>query len=149
MSELRYLLDTNILAYCFDEGEPEKQRRALRIVEHLGMRRVAAIPAQVLAEFSNVALYRLDPPLDADDVYAQIERYERVFAVLPLTPSVVLEAVRGFRDHSFSYFDAQIWAAAKLAQIPVVLSEDFSTGATVEGVSFANPLAKEFDLNDL
>ena len=71
------------------------------------------------------------------------------FTVLPLTPAVVLEAVRGFRDQSFSYFDAQIWAAAKLVQIPVILSEDFATGSVVEGASFLNPLTENVDLAEL
>lgn len=140
-----YLLDTNLLVYGFGEDAPEKKERALETVERTGRVPSAALPAQVLAEFSNVALYKLEPPLSPDEVYAQIELYEAVFPVLPLTPAVTLEAVRGVRDHSFSYFDAQIWAAAKLNQIPIVLSEAFPTGATVEGVTFLNPLADDFD----
>ncbi len=79
----------------------------------------------------------------------QVELYREVFPVLPLTSSMILEAIRGVRDHSFSYFDAQIWAAAKLNQVPVVLSEDFPVGATIEGVTFLNPLSDEVDLADL
>lgn len=48
-----------------------------------------------------------------------------------------------------SYYDAQVWAAAKLNQVPVVLSEDFPSGATVEGVTFLDPLAASFDLAEL
>ena len=92
---------------------------------------------------------RLVPALTADEVYGQVELYEQVFPVLPLTPGVVLEAVRGVRDHQFSYFDAQIWAVAKLNQIPTVLSEDFASGSTVEGIAFANPFASTFDLDTL
>jgi predicted nucleic acid-binding protein len=69
--------------------------------------------------------------------------------VLPLTPAVVLEAVRGVRDHRLSYFDAQVWAAAKLGQVNIILSEDFNTGATLEGVSFVNPLDRSVDLSTL
>ncbi len=65
---------------------------------------------------------------------------------MPLTEWIVLEALRGVRDHRFSYYDSQVWAAAKLNQMPVVLSEDFPGGATVEGVSFVNPFEKDFDL---
>ena len=53
------------------------------------------------------------------------------------------------KEHSFRYFDEQIWSTAKLNQVPVVLSEDFPSGTTVEGVSFENPLAEEFDLAEL
>lgn len=144
-----YLLDTNLLVYCFDEGASQKKERALTTIERTGRAPRAALPAQVLAEFANVALYKLKPPLAAADVYEQVERLEAVFPILPLTSAVALEAVRGVQDHRFSYLDAQIWAAAKLNQIPTVLSEDFSTGATVEGVTFLNPLADGFDLTDL
>ena len=145
----RYVLDTNVLIYGFDAGAPEKQERALGVLERVGERPSAALPAQVLAEFANVMLRGLDEPLTPGEVHGQIERHEDLFPVLPLTSAVVLEAVRGMRDHSFSCFDAQIWAVARLHQVPVVLSKDFPIGAAVEGVTFANPLAEDFDLGEL
>jgi predicted nucleic acid-binding protein len=38
-----------------------------------------------------------------------------------------------------NYWDAQIWAAAWVHRIPVVLSEDFQHDARIEGVRFVNP----------
>lgn len=145
----RYLLDTNILVYGFDSADSQKQARALEAVERVGRGPSGALPVQALAEFCRVAMGKLNPPLSAEETYRQVELYERAFPVLSLTVAVVLEAVRGVRDHTFSYFDAQIWAAARLNQIPVVLSEDFPTGATVEGVTFLNPLEPAFDLSAL
>jgi len=52
------------------------------------------------------------------------------------------------RQYQFSFWDAQIWAAAKLNQVPVVLSEDFNAGAIIEGVRFVNPFAADFKLED-
>ena len=149
----RYLLDTNVLVYGVDPADPEKQARALDVLARVGrpspVSPTAALPAQALAEFSRVTLFRLRPPVPSDDVYRQIGLYERTFPVVPLTPPVVLEAVRGVRDHQFPYYDAQIWAAAKLNQIPVVLSEDFDSGSTVEGVTFVNPFDPAFDTSGL
>ena len=149
----RYLLDTNVLVYGVDPADPEKQARALDVLARVGrpspVGPTAAIPAQALAEFSRVTLFRLRPPVPSDDVYRQIGLYERTFPIVPLTPAVVLEAVRGVRDHQFPYYDAQIWAAAKLNQIPVVLSEDFDSGSTVEGVTFVNPFDSAFDTSGL
>jgi predicted nucleic acid-binding protein len=48
-----------------------------------------------------------------------------------------------------SYYDAQIWACARVNRIPLVLSEDFADGTVVEGVRFANPFAEGFDLDAL
>ena len=53
--------------------------------------------------------------------------------------------MRGYR---LNYWDAQIWVAARLHQIPLVLSEDFSDGAVLEGVHFINPFRPGFRLAD-
>ena len=158
-SRPRYLIDTNVLVYAHDRQAGVRRERAAAVLRHLhqeppgqelsGQEPGAALPAQALAEFARVTLSKLSPPLAPEVVYEQIRLFEEAFEVLPLTPAVVLEAVRGHGDHSFSYFDAQIWAAAKLAQIPVILSEDFSPGSVVEGVSFLNPLAESVDLAEL
>ena len=66
--------------------------------------------------------------------------------VVNVTPTIVLEAVRGVIDHQLSFWDALIWATAKLNQIAVILSEDFRSGASLEGVRFVNPLSDDFDL---
>jgi predicted nucleic acid-binding protein len=75
-----------------------------------------------------------------------IDLLHSAFPVFPLTPQIVLEAVRGVRDHQLSYYDSQIWACARLNQIPVVFSEDFQDGQLLEGVNFVNPFADQFDI---
>jgi predicted nucleic acid-binding protein len=144
-----YLFDTNLLLYAHDQNEPFKQARALELIERLGNGLTAALSAQNLAEFANVALKRLTPPLSPAEVTEQLELLEQTFVVYPLTAAVVREAVRGVETHSLSYYDAQVWAVAKLNQVPVVLSEDFNVGATLEGVLFLNPLDLSFDLSVL
>ena len=69
--------------------------------------------------------------------------------VLSVTGPVVIEAARGVRDHRMSYWDAQIWATARLNQVDVVLSEDFQEGRLLEGVRFVNPFAPSFDVAHL
>ena len=59
-----------------------------------------------------------------------------------------VEAARGVRDHNLSFWEAQIWATAKLNQIPVVLSQDFTSGSVVEGVRFLDPFAAYFNLKE-
>lgn len=146
---LRYLLDTNIILYPHDASDPARQARAIEVLRRVGVGPSAALPAQALAEFVNVARRKFSPPLDFDTIYRQVSGLARVFPVFPLTPVVILEATRGARDYQFAYYDAQIWAIAFLHQIPVVLSEDFNTGAVVKGVEFRNPFADTFDLATL
>jgi len=140
----RYLLDTNVLVYAHDGRDPDKQLRAKELLLHLGSRATAAIPAQALAEFASVALRKLQPAIPGELLYKQLEALERAFPILALTPAVVLEAVRAVRDHQLAYYDAQVWAVAKLAQVPFLLSEDFASGAVLEGVNFVNPFASDF-----
>ena len=41
---------------------------------------------------------------------------------LLLTQAEVIEAVRGERDYQTAYYEARIWAAARLNQVPYILS---------------------------
>jgi predicted nucleic acid-binding protein len=45
-----------------------------------------------------------------------------------------------------AYWDAQIWASAKMNQILIVFSEDFGQRNTIEGVDFVNPFESDFKL---
>ena len=75
---------------------------------------------------------------------AQVEHLRWSFEVLPLTGAVTLGALRGGVAYEMSYFDAQIWAVARLNQVPVVLSEDFSHRAILDGVEFLDPFRNDF-----
>jgi predicted nucleic acid-binding protein len=142
----RYLVDTNMLMYALDRREPEKRARAREVLRRVGGAGTATLPAQVLSEFANACLRKLEPRPEPGTVRREVERLMLVFPVLPITAPVVLEALRGVGEHMLSYYDAQIWAAARLGQVGVILSEDFNPGAVLDGVSFANPLDPAFDL---
>ena len=144
-----YLLDTNVLVYTVDASEQEKRAAARSLLRRLGGSGQAVLTVQVLAEFANVALLKLEPAVPPGETYRIVEHYQHTFRVLPLTPAVVLEAIRGVRDHRLGYYDAQIWAAARLNQVPYVLSEDFNSGATLDGVTFLNPFAPDVDVEQL
>jgi predicted nucleic acid-binding protein len=146
---LRYLFDTNVLVYAVDPREPAKRDRAREAIRRAMGAGSAALPVQVLSEYANVRLKKLRTSPEPGAIAREVERLLLAFPVLPLTGPVVLEALRGVRDHGLSYYDAQIWAIARLGQVGVVLSEDFNTGAVLESVRFANPLDPAFDLASL
>ncbi len=141
-----YVVDTNLLVYAVDRREPEKRDRAREVLRRVGGAGTAALPAQVLSEFASACLRKLEPRPDPATVRREVERLLLAFPVLPLTGPVVLEALRGVREHLLSYYDAQIWAVARLGQAGVILSEDFNPGAVLDGVSFVDPLDPAFDL---
>ena len=142
------LIDTNILVYVFDPREPVRQEQAIEVLRGLEKAANGRLSVQCLSELSSVVMRRLDPPMSPAETLAQIERFQRIFPVFNLTPMIILEALRGVRDYQFSYYDAQIWATARLNQTPVIFSEDFNPGQITEGVHFINPFAKSFQLED-
>ncbi len=139
-------LDTNVLVYAYDRSEPEKQARALQVLEGLVQHGLGIISTQILGEFFNTVTRKLRPALSPEQAQALVEDLARTFRVLPVTETVVLEAIRGVRQYRFSYWDAQIWAVARMHQIPLVFTEDFAIGSTIEGVHFVNPFAEDFHL---
>ncbi|MEA3397315.1 MAG: PIN domain-containing protein [Chloroflexota bacterium] len=138
------LVDTNVLVYAHDRSERSKQRRAIDILERITAAANGALSAQVLSEFYNTATRKLSPPLTLEQAEAQLGYFVALWTVFDVTPRVALEAVRGVHDYQFSFWDAQIWAAACLNQVPVVFSEDFNPGDVIEGVRFVNPFAEDF-----
>lgn len=79
---------------------------------------------------------KLAAPLSAADTYTRIENLLLAWTVFDTSTLVVLEAARGVRDHQRNYWDAQVWATARLFQLPIVLIADFAPGSTLEGVRF-------------
>jgi predicted nucleic acid-binding protein len=142
------LLDTNVIVYACDPGEPAKRDQAGKVLHHLEQAGNARLSVQCLSEFASVTIRRLHPPLTPSEAAQQVERLTLSFPVFDLTPMIVLEALRGVRDHSLSYYDAQVWATARLNQVPIIFSEDFNTNATLEGVRFVNPFAPDFVLEN-
>ena len=142
------LVDTNVLVYAYDRSEPDKQRRALAVLDRLVERGVGVLSTQVLSEFYSATTRKLRVPLTPDQAAQRLESFVQVWVILDLTPRIVLEAVKGGQRHGFHFWDAQIWAAAKLNDVQVVFSEDFSTGSEIEGVCFVDPFASGFRFED-
>jgi len=141
------LVDTNVLVYAHDRVEFEKQGQAIETLYRLQVTGSGRLSTQCLAEFFSVVTSGSTPKLTIDEAAQQVEQLVRAWPVFDVTPQIVLEAVRGVRDHQFSFWDAQIWAVARLNQVEVVFSEDFNPGAVIEGVRFVNPFAEDFELD--
>jgi predicted nucleic acid-binding protein len=142
------LVDTNLLVYAYDRSEPEKQRRALEVLDRLAVSRTGVLSTQVLAEFFVAVTRKIPAPLSPEEGYERVHNYLQSWEVLDVTGMVVLEAARGVSVHHFNFWDAQIWATARLNQIPIVLSEDFNTGQVTEGILFVNPFGEGFRLEE-
>lgn len=144
----RIFVDTNVLVYAYDRSEAAKQQRAVEVLDLLIASGKGVISTQVLSEFFNAVTRKIRMPLTIEDAMASVENHTRAWRVLDVTTFIILEAIRGVRDHQLAFWDAQIWATARLNQVPVVLSEDFASGRTLDGVLFVNPFADGFEPAD-
>lgn len=140
------LIDTNVLIYAYDPRVRPKQEKALALLRRLAVNGRGRISTQVLGEFYAAGTRKLDPPLSPAEAAEQIVALAAAWPVLVVTPLVVLEAARGASGHRLHYWDAQLWATARLNQVPLVLSEDFAHARVLEGVRFLDPFAPVFDL---
>lgn len=140
------LIDTNVLIYSCDGHDLDKQQRALDLMASLQDRASGCISVQSLAEFFSATTRGRAPLLSVASAYARQSELARMWRVLDLTPAIALEAAAGVRDHRLGYWDAQIWATARLNQLPIVLSEDFQDGRWLNGVRFVNPFSPKFDV---
>jgi predicted nucleic acid-binding protein len=142
------LIDTNVLVYAHDRGEIEKQRVAIELLAALQLTHRGRLSVQCLAEFVSLTTRGAHPKLTPAEAERQVSAFAAGWPIFDLTPQIVLEAARGVREHRLAYYDAQLWATAKLNQLPVIFSEDFAVGRTLESVRFVNPFEADFVLAD-
>ena len=142
---VRALIDTNVLVYAYDPFGEIKQHSALTLLEHLLKTGTGIISAQILAEFFVTVTRKIPEPLAIEQAMTRVERFCRMWTVLEINEMIIYEAVRGVKVYQFSYWDAQIWASARLNQAALVLSEDFSHNSVIEGIRFVNPFLPDFD----
>lgn len=138
----KILIDTNILVYAYDTAEPDKQDTALNVIDNLVAAGNSFISTQILSEFFVTVTKKIPAPLTLEQAEQRIINFCQIWPVLQINDIIVLEAVRGVKDHSFSYWDALIWGTARLNQVGLIISEDFSHDGFVEGVRFLNPFVK-------
>jgi predicted nucleic acid-binding protein len=136
---VRAFVDTNVLVYAFDEGEPEKQQVARRVLAQ-DDGSTLVISAQVLAEFFVVVTRTRGRKLSPTDAAQVVEGLSRL-PVIAVDAPLVRAAMATSQRHQLSYWDAQIVEAAATAGCEVLYSEELADGSTVRGVTIQNPFA--------
>ena len=128
---MKPFLDTNILVYA-QQNAPHAPR-AREIIWQGG-----AISVQVLNEFTSVAVRKLRlgwPEIEEAlaDITAALGEAE------PLTAQTHAAAFALARDHSFSFYDALIVAAAQQAGCNVLYTQDMQHGREIGGLRIVDP----------
>jgi predicted nucleic acid-binding protein len=142
-------LDTNVLVYARDRSELVKGPHAQNLLSNLFAAGQPILSAQVLCEFFWTTTRKLPLPLTETEATAEVHRLIALTRVLPISVDLVEKALELVAAHGLPLWDAQILAAAVLSRASTVLSEDFSHRQTLEGVTFLNPFASDFDPNQI
>ncbi len=134
----RCFIDTNVLIYADSDDEPHKQKAAAWLIAYAVKTCTGVISTQVLNEYANVALRRLQ--VGHVRLREQLRFYKQ-FEVVALTPDVTDAAVDLHQTRALSFYDALIMASAQIAGCKLLYSEDMNAGEMVGGVRVVNPFA--------
>jgi predicted nucleic acid-binding protein len=129
-------VDTNVLIYAVDAGDPEKQRVAAQWRADLWRSRRGRISYQVLQEFYVQAVRK-----DAKSAAAARAEVRDLFAWQPAqVDDVLIETAWGLQQRfKLSFWDALIVAAALRLECRFLLTEDLSHGQRLDGLRVVNP----------
>lgn len=131
-------IDTNLIVYANDRRDPEKQRRAVEVIQREMRNRSGVISIQVMQEYANTALNKLEQQPAV--VLRQLILLESLTVVRP-DPSMVRRAVELMTLFQVSFWDASILAAAESAACRHLFSEDLNAGQAFGSVRVVNPFA--------
>jgi predicted nucleic acid-binding protein len=134
------VVDTNLLVYAHDPRDPIKQAKAQAMIREQAERNELIISAQILNEFYAALTRPNRPPSLLHEQASQIVKaVAELSVVLPLSSETTLLAFSAVEHHGLSFWDALIWATAKLHGVATIYTEDIPSAFNIEGVSYVNP----------
>ena len=141
--KIEFLVDTNVIVYLYNSDSPENGESTQRLIETIVTRNLAVISNQIAGElFCHLNRYLKN----AKEV---VSLYLDNWKVLEINSLIIKEAMRAVNQYQLSYWDAQIWASAKLNQVPFIISEDVPGQNPLETVTYLNPFAANFNINEI
>ncbi|MFB3103822.1 MAG: PIN domain-containing protein [Pseudomonadales bacterium] len=132
-------LDTNVLLYLMSADESKADRaEQLMLGGGLGSR---VVSVQILNEFANVAMRKLDMSLP------EIREVLQTVRIMCSVEAVTVETHDSGLDlserYGFAIYDSMMLASALLADCSVVYTEDLQNGQNIEGtLAVNNPFAE-------
>lgn len=140
MNAAKFFLDTNIIAYTFDQRDIRKQGIAKDLLEQ-ALAGKGSISLQVVQEFLNIALRKFETPLS----FAQSQQYMDAVLVHLCTyfpdMDTFTRALSIKERWRYSWYDSLIITAALDLDCEVLYSEDMQHQQQIEGLMIVNPFA--------
>lgn len=136
-------VDTNVLVYSLDADEPEKQAKALDLLDDL-RRSPSESPLlwQVAGEFlSCLRRWESEGHISASDVAANIHDLLAIFPLVFPVRDVLESSLDLSSRFSLSHWDSMLLAACREAGVDTLYTEDMDPGTTYDSVTLINPFA--------
>ena len=138
------LIDTNILCYALDAGQPEKRAVAAELLSRCWRSEIAlVVSVQNLAEFSVVMMEKTEHPLP-DAVVTRFIQDIVLFdswTVIGYDPGTIMDAVDIRRKSSLHFWDALLAATMKQHNIDTIYTDD-SHFKKVPWITVIDPFTK-------
>ena len=130
-------LDSNVLVYAQDDGDPRKQEIARGLVRRALLGEMV-VSTQTLAEFSATLLQRFSTSYSSDEVLALLDALSPIRLVVP-DAGIVRRAVEAHQIYGVHFYDGMIVAAAERGGCERIWSEDLNAGQKYFGAVVTNP----------
>jgi predicted nucleic acid-binding protein len=137
-------VDTNVLLYARDAGEPVKQPRAAAWLDLLWRRQLGRTSIQVLSEYYVSVTGKLDPGLPQDDAWDDVVALS-TWHPQPVDDALMMRGRDIERRYRLSWWDSLVVGAAQLQGCAVLLTEDLQDGGSYGSVTVRNPFAHAID----
>ena|ERR1039458_54804 len=131
--------DTNVLVYQFDKTAPQKQKRAIELIEQYGFNGNATISTQVAQEFMNVALKGFAIKLSPTELELVIDDLLKPLCVHSPNFDFYKRALKLCASNRMDFYDALIVQAALDSGCVKLYSEDMQDGQQFGSLTIINP----------
>ena len=134
----RVFIDTNILVYSRDLGAGSKHEQANELVNQCWEERSGVTSVQVLNEYFVTVTRKLKPGLTPEMAWRDLALL-RAWQLVQSDWMLLERAYDLYSEHSLSWWDAQIIAAAQLADCSLLYTEDLNNGEQFGNLIVQNP----------
>ena len=131
-------VDTNVLLYARDDGQPERQGLAATWLDHLWETATGRVSSQVLNEFYVNATRKLRHPMSTETARADVADLAG-WDPIGIDGDLIGAAWEIEDRYGLHFWDALVVAAAKAAGCDTLLTEDLQHGQDLDGLRVVSP----------
>jgi predicted nucleic acid-binding protein len=129
-------LDTNVLIYCCDQRDPQRQRVALDLV---AAATDAVLLWQVAAEFIAASRKLAQQGFTSEAAWQRLAEFLGIFPLIMPTAAVLERARNLHLEQQWAFWDAMLVAACLESGVTRLYSEDLPGKTSIESLEIVSP----------